>query len=114
MSFVLSTNPIPSPAPRIHTGVVRVLLATSSETMTTAPPPSEIMQQSSRCSGSAIIFPLTTSSTVISPMSRKRRSVMARTASGLRIACARVVTEISASCSGVVPYWCMWRLATIP
>ena len=35
-----------------------------------------------------------------------------RTASGLRTAWARVVTAISASCSGVVPYSCMCRWAT--
>ena len=29
---------------------------------------------------------------------------------GLSIAHLRVATAISASCSWVVPYWCMWRV----
>ena len=31
---------------------------------------------------------------------------------GLSDACLRAATAISASCSEVVPYWCMWRCAT--
>ncbi len=31
---------------------------------------------------------------------------------GFRLACLRIVTAISASCSLVVPYSCMWRCAT--
>ena len=41
------------------------------------------------------------------------RSVIACTASGLRIACARVATEIWARSALLVPYSCMCRWATI-
>ena len=60
------------------------------------------MQQSSRCSGVAIIGEASTSATSIG--SRKR-------ASGLFAALARHCTAICASCSGVVPNSCMWRVA---
>ena len=38
---------------------------------------------------------------------------MALTASGLRIACARVTTDSSAKASSGVPYSCMWRIFTM-
>ncbi len=67
-------------------------------------PPSEMTQQSSLWSGSATSFDASTSSIVIGS-----RYI----AAGLRAACSRVCTAIDASCSGVVPYWCMWRCAAI-
>ena len=67
-------------------------------------PPSEITQQSSLCSGSATSRDDITSSTVIGS-----RYI----AFGLRPACSRVCTAIDASCSGLVPYWCMCRCAAI-
>jgi hypothetical protein len=98
--------------PSIHTGGFRMSLATSAETTTTAPPPSETMQHSSRCKGSAIEREASTSSIVIAPVCLIPIAARPRTASGLRTAWARVVTAISASCSGVVPYWYMCRCAT--
>jgi isopentenyl diphosphate isomerase/L-lactate dehydrogenase-like FMN-dependent dehydrogenase len=71
------------------------------------------MQHSSRCSGSAISRERSTSSTVISRTLRMPMSASPATACGLRMACRRVVTAISASCSGVVPYCAMCRRATI-
>ena len=72
--------------------------------MMIAPPPSLMTQQSSRCSGSAIIGELTTSSTVTTS-----RSI----ACGLCCAWCEAATLIQASCSLVVPYSCMWRIAAI-
>ena len=72
--------------------------------MMKAPPPSEITQQSSLCNGSAIMRELRTSSTVIGSR---------YCASGLRPANSRTPTAISASCSDVVPYSCMWRRAAM-
>ncbi len=63
-----------------------------------------ITQQSSRCNGSAIIGEFTTSSTVTTS-----RSI----ACGLCWAWCEAATLIQASCSLVVPYWCMWRIAHI-
>jgi hypothetical protein len=59
-------------------------------------------QQSSLCSGSATSREETTSSTVIGSRSW---------ACGLLAACFRMVTATAASCSGVVPNWCMCRRA---
>ena len=70
----------------------------------TAPPPSLITQQSSRCSGSAIIGELTTSSTVTTS-----RSI----ACGLCCAWCEAATLTQASCSLVVPNSCMCRIAHI-
>ena len=72
--------------------------------ITSAPPPSLMMQQSSRCSGDEMIREASTSSTVIGSR---------YLAAGFIEACRRIVTAISASCSEVVPYSCMWRCATI-
>ena len=69
-----------------------------------APPPSLITQQSRRCNGSAIIGELTTSSTVTTS-----RSI----ACGLYCAWCDAATLTQASCSLVVPYWYMWRIAHI-
>ena len=66
-----------APEPSSHTGLFLQLRATSAAAITTAPPPSEIMQHSNRCSGSAITLELTTSSMVVSRMSRNSRSSMA-------------------------------------
>ena len=113
MSPPFSRYLVASPLPMIQTGFLRMPRATSAETNTAAPPPSEIMQHSSRCSGSATTRDSSTSSTLISSILTNCKSVIALTASGLRIACLRVATEIWASCSVVVPYSCMWRWATI-
>ena len=61
------------------------------------------MQQSSRWSGDEIMREAITSSTVIGSR---------YLAWGFRLAWRRIVTAISASCSLVVPYSCMWRCAT--
>ena len=68
-----------------------------------APPPSLMTQQSSRWSGSEIIGEPTTSSTVTTSRS---------TACGLCSAWCEAATLIQASCSLVVPNWCMWRMRT--
>ena len=78
--------------------------ATSGLTTTMAPPPSVITQQSRRCSGSEIIGELTTSSTVTTSRSR---------AWGLCCAWCEAATLIQASCSLVVPYSCMCRIAAM-
>ena len=93
-----------SPAPMILTGGRCRLLAISGLTTTSAPPPSLMTQQSSRCSGSAITGELTTSATVTTSGSM---------ALGLCCAWCEAATLIQASCSLVVPYWCMWRMAHI-
>ena len=80
------------------------LFATSGLATMMAPPPSLMTQQSSRCSGSAIIGELTTSSTVTTS-----RSI----ACGLYCAWCEAATLTHASCWLVVPYWCMWRIAHI-
>ena len=69
-----------------------------------APPPSVMTQQSRRWSGSEIIGELTTSATVTTSRSR---------ASGLCCAWCEAATLIQASCSLVVPYWCMCRIAAM-
>ena len=81
------------------------LLATSGATTITAPPPSEITQQSIRCSGSAIIGEASTSSTVTTSRSM---------ACSFHCAWCEAATLIQASCSEVVPYSCMWRMAHMP
>ena len=96
----------------IQTGGFAQLRATSGDAITSAPPPSLTMQHSSRCSGSASVRDSTTSLIDTSATGSKSKSVMPFTASGLRIACARVATEISANCSLVVPYSYMWRIFT--
>ena len=93
-----------SPVPRIHTGALAQSRARSSLASITEPPPSERRQQCSLVKGSAIIGELCTSSMVIS--SRYM-------ASGFSEALYRVETAISASCSMVVPYSCMWRMAAM-
>ena len=87
----------------IQTGGFFAFRAIAAEAMISAPPPSDTMQHSSRCNGSAIMRDSITSATEISRTPTNSRSVIALTASGLRIACTRVATEISASCSEVVP-----------
>ena len=94
MSPWFSRYLVASPAPMIQTGGFLMSRAISGETKTAAPPPSEIMQHSSRCNGSAMTRDSSTSSTVISSTLTNCRSVIALTASGLRIACLRVATEI--------------------
>ena len=99
----------------IQTGSCLQSRATSGAAITIAPPPSLTMQHSSRCSGSAMMRDSSTSCTEISATgvtAPNSRSVIAFTASGLRIACARVATEISANCSSLVPYSYMWRVFT--
>src|SRR5262245_54693924 len=54
-----------------------------------------------------------TSSTLISRTPTNSRSVIAWTASGLRMAWRRVATEICANWALVVPYWYIWRLLTM-
>ena len=70
----------------------------------TAAAPSERMQHCSLVNGSAIIGPSSTSAIVIGSRTN---------ASGLGPALKRADTAISASCSIVVPYSCMWRRAAI-
>ena len=94
----------PPAAPRTYTGRCASSRARSSVVRMMQQPPSEITQQSSLCSGSATSREPSTSSTVIGS-----RYI----AVGLRPACSRVCTAIDASCSGVVPYWCMCRCAAI-
>ena len=95
---------LPPAAPRTYTGRCARSRARSSVVRMRQQPPSEITQQSSLCSGSATSFDDSTSSTVIGS-----RYI----AFGLRVACSRVCTAIDASCSGLVPYSCMWRCAAI-
>ena len=95
---------VPPAAPRTNTGRCGSSRARSSVVMMMQQPPSEMTQQSSLCSGSATSLDESTSSTVIGS-----RYI----AFGFRPACSRVCTEIDASCSGVVPYWCMCRRAAI-
>ena len=71
------------------------------------------MQHSNSLSGHAIIRESTTSSTVSSRTPTNSRSVIALTASGLRIACLRVAVDMCANCSFVEPYWYMCRCFTI-
>jgi hypothetical protein len=113
MSPPFSRYFVASPLPMIQTGFFLRSRATSGATKIAAPPPSETMQHSNRWSGSAMMRDSRTSFTVISSTLTNWRSVMALTASGLRMAWWRVATEICASCSEVVPYSCMWRWATI-
>ena len=80
-------------------------LATSGETTITAPPPSEITQQSSRWRGLAIIGEASTSSTVTTSRSM---------ACSFHWAWCEAATLIQASCSDVVPYSYMWRMAHMP
>src|SRR5260370_208940 len=80
------------------------LFATSGPATMIAPPPSLMTQQSSRCSGSAIIGELTTSST-----GTTARSI----ACGLCCAWGEAATLIQASCSLLVAYCCMDRHAHI-
>ena len=68
----------------------------------TAEPPSETNEQSSRCSGSAIMRELTTSSIVIG---------VRIWAVGLSSAYLRPLTATAAICSAVVPYFSMCALA---
>ncbi len=91
-----------SPAPMIFTSGRRKLFAISGRTITSAPPPSLMTQQSSRCNGSAMTGEFTTSATVTSSGSM---------AFGLCCAWCEAATLIQASCSLVVPCWCMWRMA---
>ncbi len=112
MSPPFSRYFVASPVPMIQTGGFLAPRATSGLAITTAPPPSDCMQHSRRCSGSAIMRESITSSTVISPTPTNCRSVIACTASGLRVPWRRVATEISARSAVVVPYSCMWRWAT--
>lgn len=93
-----------SPVPSTHTGALAQSPTRSSATRTMEPPPSDRMQQWSLVNGSAIMGADWTSSMVISS-----RWV----ASGLSEALYRVDTAISASCSTVVPYWYMWRMAAM-
>ena len=116
MSPPFSRYFVASPVPRIQTGGLAMSCATSGETMTSAPPPSLTMQHSRRCSGSAMTRESSTSSMVISLTgwtAPNSRSFIACTASGLRIACARVTTESSAKASSGVPYSCMCRIFTM-
>src|SRR5712691_2279325 len=112
ISALLVRYLVASPEPMIQTGFLRVLRVTSGEAMIRAPPPSETMQHSSNRSGWAIVRDDKTSSTVISRTPTNSRSVIACTASGLRIAWRRVATEMCANWALVVPYWYMWRLLT--
>ena len=80
------------------------LFAISGLAITSAPPPSEMTQQSSRCSGSATIGEFTTSSTV---------TTFGSIACGLCCAWWDAATFTQASCSDVVPNWCMWRRAAM-
>ena len=63
-----------------------------------------MMQQSSRCNGAEISRDDSTSSTVIGARIL---------AAGLSPAWRRMVTAISASCSGLVPYFSMCSCATM-
>ena len=94
-----------SPAPSTRTFGRFSDLATSGEVTISAPPPSVTTQQSSRCSGSAIIRELTTSSTVTTSF---------RKACSFHWAWWLAATLIQASCSLVVPYSYMWRMAHMP
>ena len=89
--------------PSSRTGFLGKSRARAVDVTTMAPPPSLMMQQSSRCRGSEMIRLSMTSSTVIS---------WRIFAFGLRAACDRMATAISASCSDVVPYLCIWSCAT--
>ncbi len=93
-----------SPAPMTPTSGRARLFATSARVNTNAPPPSLITQQSSRCSGSATMGELSTSSTVTSSRSM---------ACGLCRAWWEAATLTQASCSLVVPNSCMCRIAHI-
>src|SRR4029450_13397282 len=95
---------VASPEPMIHTGFLRGLQATSGEAMTSAPPPSETIQHASNRSGWANVRDDKTSSTVISRTPTNSRSVIACTASGLRMAWRRVATEMGANWALVGPY----------
>ncbi|MCY1235339.1 hypothetical protein D9M72_479520 [compost metagenome] len=93
-----------SPAPRIFTLGRFSVAAISGRATISAPPPSDTTQQSSLCSGSAIIGEFSTSCTVTTS-----RSI----ACGLYCAWCDAATLTHASCSGVVPYSYIWRIATI-
>ena len=70
--------------------------------MTIAAPPSVTRQQSRTVSGLDTMRDASTSATLSGPRMK---------ACGLRLAQARAATATAASCSRVVPYWCMWREA---
>ena len=100
--------PMDSPAPAIHTGLVRRLRAISGRATITAPPWSVTRQQWNSVSGQAMSRASMTSCTVIGPPNGLV-SFENMSARGLRIAHWRVTTEMCAKSSGVVPKRCMWR-----
>src|SRR5882672_4923558 len=83
ISALLVRYLVASPEPLIHTGFLRVLLATSGEAMTSAPPPSETIQHSSNRSGWAIVRVGNTAAGFISRTPTIALSVIACTAAGL-------------------------------
>src|ERR1035437_1406648 len=91
-----------SPAPLILTSGRRSDFAISGRATINAPPPSVMTQQSRRCRGSATIGEASTSLTV---------STSRSSAFGLCCAWWEAATLIQASCSLVVPYSYMWRMA---
>ena len=91
-----------SPVPSTNAGGLRSVFARAAEVMTSAPPPSVTRQQSRTVSGELTMREPSTSSMVSGVFSH---------AAGLSSAHWRAATAICASCSRVVPYWCMWREA---
>src|SRR5689334_20623754 len=93
-----------SPTPRTYTGFFFSDLARAAEVSTIAPPPSTTRQQSRTVNGYDTMRAFRTCSTVRGSFSH---------AFGFLSAHLRADTATSASCSRVVPYWCMWRIAAI-
>ena len=100
--------PIDSPAPAIHTVLLRRLRALSRRATITAPPWSVTMQQWYSVSGQAISRASITSLTVIDPPNGlvSLENISAR---GFNVDHWRVTTEMCAKSSGVVPKLCMCR-----